>query len=74
VKRHLKFEIIESELGDKDVRNFIISFDRVRLLGFDCEISIDEGILVKLYRFYYSATIWMKRPSIWMKRGGRVGR
>jgi len=22
----------------------------------------------------YSATIWMKRPSIWMKRGGRVGR
>jgi nucleoside-diphosphate-sugar epimerase len=54
IKRHVKFEIIESELGDKDVRNFIISFDKVRALGFDCEISIDEGIveLVKLYRFY----------------------
>jgi nucleoside-diphosphate-sugar epimerase len=54
IKRHVKFEIIESELGDKDVRNFIISFDKVRSLGFDCEISIDDGIveLVKLYRFY----------------------
>jgi nucleoside-diphosphate-sugar epimerase len=54
VKRHVKFEVIESELGDKDVRNFIISFDKARALGFDCEISIDQGIaeLVKLYRFY----------------------
>jgi nucleoside-diphosphate-sugar epimerase len=54
VKRHVKFEIIESTLGDKDVRNFIISFDKARSLGFDCQISIDEGIaeLVKLYRFY----------------------
>jgi nucleoside-diphosphate-sugar epimerase len=54
VKRHVKFEVIESTLGDKDVRNFIISFDKARALGFDCEISIDEGVaeLVKLYRFY----------------------
>jgi nucleoside-diphosphate-sugar epimerase len=43
IKRHVKFEIIESELGDKDVR-IIISFDKVRALGFDHEISIDEGI------------------------------
>jgi hypothetical protein len=50
----VKFEVIESELGDKDVRNFIISFDKVKALGFDCEISIDQGVaeLVKLYRFY----------------------
>jgi nucleoside-diphosphate-sugar epimerase len=54
VKNHVKFEVIESELGDKDVRNFIIRFDKIRALGFDCEISIDQGIieLVKLYGFY----------------------
>ena len=54
VKRHVKFEVIEGALGDRDVRNFTISFNKVRALGFDCEISIDEGIseLVKLYRFY----------------------
>jgi len=55
VRKHVKFEVIQSKLGDKDVRNFIISFAKAKALGFDCEISIDQGIeeLVKLYRFYH---------------------
>jgi nucleoside-diphosphate-sugar epimerase len=54
IKRYVKFEVIESSLGDKDVRNFIISFDKVAALGYDCNITIDEGVveLIKLYRFY----------------------
>lgn len=47
-------DIIEAKLGDADVRNFLVSFEKARLLGFDCQRTLQDGIdeLVKLYRFY----------------------
>lgn len=54
IRRHIDFEIIESSVFDKDVRNFEVSFDRIGTLGFSCEISLDQGIqeLIRLYEFY----------------------
>lgn len=54
IKEHLDYEIIESALSDKDIRDFVVSYDKVAALGYGCEISANEGIaeLVKLYRFY----------------------
>ncbi len=54
IKEHLDYEIIESALSDEDIRDFVVSYDKVAALGYQCEISVAEGIaeLVKLYRFY----------------------
>jgi nucleoside-diphosphate-sugar epimerase len=48
------FNIINSDISDKDLRHFIVNFDKIEKLGYKPNISIEEGIkeLVKLYRFY----------------------
>lgn len=54
IKKHLDYEIINSNLSDTDIRDFIISYDKAAALGYRCEITVEEGIseLVKLYEFY----------------------
>lgn len=54
IKKHVDCEIIESGLSDKDPRDHIISYDKAAALGYNCEISVEQGImeLVKLYSFY----------------------
>jgi nucleoside-diphosphate-sugar epimerase len=47
-------DVIDADLGDTDIRNFLVSFDKVKKLGFDCTVTLAEGVqeLVRLYRFY----------------------
>lgn len=47
-------EVINAQIGDSDIRNFLVSFDKVKKLGFDCVNSLEDGVaeLAKLYRFY----------------------
>lgn len=47
-------EIIIAQSGDKDVRDFLVQFDKAKSVGFDCEKTIADGIseMVNLYRFY----------------------
>jgi len=54
IKKYVKFEIIDSSLPDFDLRNFIISFDKIASLGYKLKYSLDDGIkdLIKLYSFY----------------------
>jgi nucleoside-diphosphate-sugar epimerase len=54
INRHVEFEVIESSLSDKDIRDFLISYEKAAALGYECNISIEDGIaeLVKLYRYY----------------------
>jgi nucleoside-diphosphate-sugar epimerase len=54
IEEHVDFDILESQLDDIDERDFVISFEKVAALGYDCNISVHDGIkeLVKLYRFY----------------------
>jgi nucleoside-diphosphate-sugar epimerase len=54
IQTHFDFEIVESELADTDIRDFSVSFEKIAALGYDCTISVEDGIaeLVKLYQFY----------------------
>lgn len=54
IKKYVDYEIIDSTLPDLDVRDFLVSFDKISKVGFTPKLSLDDGIneLVKLYRFY----------------------
>lgn len=54
ISEQIDFAIIESNLTDPDVRNFIINFDKITAFGFQPKKTIEAGIaeLIKLYRFY----------------------
>ena len=56
IRNYVKFEIIDSSLPDVDVRDFLVTFKRIRDLGFSVKFSLDDGIkeLLKLYSFYKS--------------------
>jgi nucleoside-diphosphate-sugar epimerase len=46
--------IIDSDMDDFDVRNFVISFEKIRRFGYSAQFTLDDGIseLVKLFSFY----------------------
>jgi nucleoside-diphosphate-sugar epimerase len=54
IKKFVNFNVINSELKDKDLRHFVVNFDKIEKLGYRPKISIDEGIeeLIKFYKFY----------------------
>ena len=54
IKDKIDYNIINSELKDKDLRHFIVNFDKIEKLGFVPKRTIQEGIneLIKVYSFY----------------------
>ena len=54
IHKYVDFEIVNSTLPDLDVRNFLVSFEKIRKLGYKTTLSLDDGIkdLIKLYKFY----------------------
>lgn len=54
IAKYVKFEAITSNLPDLDKRNFEISFEKIKKLGFKLEYDLNDGImdLVKLYSYY----------------------
>jgi nucleoside-diphosphate-sugar epimerase len=54
IKKYIDFEIIDSSLPDLDTRNFLVSFAKIKQLGYRTNYSLDYGIeeLLKLYKFY----------------------
>jgi len=54
IKRHINFEIVDSSLPDLDSRDFLVSFKKIRALGYKTQYTLDDGIreLLKLYGFY----------------------
>lgn len=54
IRNRVQFEIVDSSLPDLDARNFLVSFRKIRDLGFRTRYSLDDGIqeLLKLYSFY----------------------
>ena len=54
IREKVEFEIIQSELQDKDLRHFYVDFSRIKKLGYEPVISLDEGIneLIRVYGFY----------------------
>lgn len=58
ISKYVNFELIDSSLPDLDKRNFEISFEKIKKLGFNVKYNLDDGIkdLVKLYSFYTQYT------------------
>jgi nucleoside-diphosphate-sugar epimerase len=56
VRRHIEYEFINATMKDFDVRNFEISFSRIKDLGFTVRRNIDDGIreMVRLFKYYDS--------------------
>ena len=54
IKEKVEFSIVNSELRDKDLRHFIVNFDKIESLGYKPEKSVEEGIdeLIRIYGFY----------------------
>lgn len=54
IKNHVKCEIINSTLPDFDIRDFSVSFKKIKSLGYSTKLTMDDGIkeLLKLYSFY----------------------
>ena len=54
IHKYIDYEIVNSNLPDLDVRNFMVSFEKIRKVGYKTKCSLDDGIqdLIKLYRFY----------------------
>lgn len=54
IKKYVDFEIVNSSLPDLDVRSFLVSFKKIKALGYRTQHTLDEGIkdLIKLYKFY----------------------
>lgn len=54
IRKHISFEIIDSSLPDLDTRDFLVSFKKLRALGYVVTRSLDDGIreLLRLYGFY----------------------
>ena len=60
IGKYVKFETVNSVLGDRDIRDCTISYDKLRKLGFSPRVSIDKGIkeLIKLYTFYHPNSLY----------------
>jgi nucleoside-diphosphate-sugar epimerase len=54
IKKKVNYNIINSELKDKDLRHFIVNFNKIEALGFKPKRTLEEGIdeLIKVYSFY----------------------
>jgi nucleoside-diphosphate-sugar epimerase len=54
IKDRVDYNIIDSQVQDRDLRHFIVNYDKIEKLGFTPKISVEEGIdeLLKVYEFY----------------------
>ncbi len=54
IGKYVHFENIDSTLSDLDTRSFSVSFKKIKSLGYNTKLTLDDGIkeLLKLYSFY----------------------
>jgi len=54
IKKYVDCSIINSDIKDLDIRDFIISYNKIKAFGYAATYTLDDGIqeLVKLYQFY----------------------
>ena len=54
IRQKVKFTVINSEMKDKDLRHFIINYDKIEKLGYKPSRTVEDGIdeLVRVYGFY----------------------
>jgi nucleoside-diphosphate-sugar epimerase len=54
IQKQHKFRIIDSDVKDKDVRHFIIDFDKIKNLGFTPKKDVELGVseMLRIFAFY----------------------
>lgn len=54
INKKVPFEIINSEMKDKDLRHFTVDFSKIKELGFKPQKTVEDGIdeLLKMFSFY----------------------
>lgn len=54
IRERIEFSVVNSELKDKDLRHFIVDFNKIEKLGFIPSLTVEDGIdeLLKIYNFY----------------------
>jgi nucleoside-diphosphate-sugar epimerase len=54
IQKQIDYKIIDSDVKDKDVRHFIVAFDKISRLGYLPKKTIDEGVeeMLRIFRFY----------------------
>jgi nucleoside-diphosphate-sugar epimerase len=54
IRNKIEYNIIDSEIKDRDLRHYIVSFDKFEKLGFTPRRSLEQGIdeLIRLFTFY----------------------
>ena len=54
IKQRIDYQIVESEIKDKDLRHFVMDFDRIGRLGYVPKKTVLDGVdeLIKLFSFY----------------------
>ena len=54
IQKHHKFNIIDSDIKDKDLSHFEVNYDKIEKLGFCPQKSIEYGIeeMIKIFSFY----------------------
>jgi nucleoside-diphosphate-sugar epimerase len=54
IRKYAKYDIIDSEIRDKDLRHFIVSYEKIASLGFFPKRDVETGVkqLMQLYSFY----------------------
>ncbi len=54
IRERVDFAIVNSEVKDKDLRHFIVNFDRIEKIGFKPALTVEDGIdeLLRIYSFY----------------------
>ncbi len=54
IRQKVEFSVVNSEVKDKDLRHFIVNFDKIEKLGYKPRKSVEDGIdeLIRIYAFY----------------------
>ena len=54
IKKRINFSIVDSDMADKDLRHFIINYDKIMALGFVPQQTVEEGIdqMLRVFSFY----------------------
>jgi nucleoside-diphosphate-sugar epimerase len=54
IKKKVDFSIVNSEVKDKDLRHFIVNFNKIEKLGYSPARTVEDGIdeLIRIYGFY----------------------
>jgi nucleoside-diphosphate-sugar epimerase len=54
IRQKVDFSVVNSELKDKDLRHFVVNFNKIEKLGYRPVRTVEEGIdeLVRVYQFY----------------------